>query len=652
MLFALHLVDFGVLLLFVAAVLAIGFYFRFGQQTSLDFFVAGRSMNWFPAGLSIAMALLSGLTFTAIPGEAYWAGLKLLLMPIAIWLAAPFLLWIFLPLCRGLQLCSVYEYLELRFDSTTRLVAALMFVGWRLLWMGGMLYACCQLVTVAAIVDIPLSVLIVFTGLLTTTYTFLGGMKAVIWTDVVKVFAVSAGILATIGSAWWQLKGGPSRVWEVASTLGRMESIDSQFSWTSDWTVWGIVPHFVLSVLIFYVADQITAQRYLATRSLRDAQRSFLVNCVTVSMLMLGLVYVGLCFVAFYHDHASQLRTKWIVNVDGDTRRSLTYADRDRMLGKPMTTTDSPPLLEWNDPADDVTAESVERLIAEQRLLHPNRKTPFENAKELFDEANPEQLDNTKLATRHPPKGSLMKGEIVLNTKAKNELVPWFAATQLPFGIAGFVVVGFAAAAMSALDSGLNAICCLLIFDFHRRYGWGRAWLARGLNKSVNELTETDERRLGQRLILVVGIAATLLSLMVARIEDVFSLMLGVATTFGTSLLGVFLLGICTRRATASGALLGLAFGSLFTIWLSVANSHMAWLWPFEQRFASIWQVTFGTLFTFVFGYVASLVWGIKKARGELRGLVVGCGRLGTRQIASGLGGESGGIRLWNSSRR
>lgn len=627
MLFALHFVDFGVLLLLTAALLTIGFYFRRSSQTSFDFFLASRSMNWLPVGLSIAMTLLSGIAFITIPGEAYWAGLRLLVLPIAIWLVAPFVLWWILPLFRGTQRCSIYEYLELRFNATTRLITSLLFVGWRFLWMGGMLSASCQLL--AIVTDVSVSVLIFVTGSIATAYSFLGGMKAVIWTDVVKVSAISAGMLAIIGSVWWQLRANPGRIWEVATSLGRTEIIDWQFSWNSAWTVWGIVPHFVLSVLVFYIADQITAQRYPTTRTLRDAQRSFLVNCITGSALTCGLIVVGLCLLVFYHDHPSQLRTKWFVNVDAETGRSLTSTDRDRLLGKPITTNNSNPLLDWNNPADEVTSESIERLVGEQRLLHPNRKTPFENSQQLFDEEHPDRLDVTRLATRHPPRGPLKNGEVVLNVRAKNELVLWFTSRQLPFGIAGIVVAGVFAAAMSTVDSGLNAICGLLIFDFHRRHGWGRVWLAKGLNKSAEELTDADDFRLGQSLILVVGAAAILLSWILASAEGASGLVLGIVSTFGASLLGVFLLGICTRRATAAGALLGLTFGSLFTVWLSVASNYAGWLWPFDQRLASIWPVPLGTAFTFAVGYVASFLSGMKRTRSELRGLVIGSGQIG-----------------------
>ena len=109
------------------------------------------------------------------------------------------------------------------------------------------------------------------------------------------------------------------------------------------------------------------------------------------------------------------------------------------------------------------------------------------------------------------------------------------------------------------MDSGLNSICTLLIVDFHRRLGIGRHWLARRLNKPVAELTEADELRIGRPLVLILGLCATVFSLIIAQINDIFAIMIEVVNTFGGPLLAVFLLGMFTRRATAAGVLPGIS---------------------------------------------------------------------------------------------
>jgi Na+/proline symporter len=184
---------------------------------------------------------------------------------------------------------------------------------------------------------------------------------------------------------------------------------------------------------------------------------------------------------------------------------------------------------------------------------------------------------------------------------------------------------------MSSVDSGLNSICTLLVMDLHRRYGWGKAWLARRIGKTPEDLDEVDELRLARPLTLVIGIGATLFSLVIAQIGEVFEIMIAVVNTFGAPLLAIFLLGMFTRRCTGAAALIALVAGTLFTLYLMAVNrfAFMAVVWPFEVRCDSIWTVTFGTLFTLVCGYVLSFFVGKRKPNIELRGLVVGCGTLG-----------------------
>jgi len=625
MLLALHPVDYGVLALYLAAMVAIGFYFSREQHTSQDFFLAGRSMGWFPIGLSVMATLLSALSYTGVPGAAYYAGFKYLLMPIAVWLTVPLLTSCVLPLYSGLQLYSVYEYLEMRFDAVVRFCSSLAFVFWRLLWLGGVLYAPCKVLVVAAGLEIPVWVLIVLLGAASTAYTFLGGMKAVLWTDVIQSFVMVTGLVMIIGGVWLQLDGGPLRVWQAANELGRTDLIETEFRWDSYWTAWGAIPHFALSMLSFYIADQITAQRFLTAKNLREARRSFYLNCISVSVMIPALAYTGLCLAAFYHDHPDALRPKWIANVDArataDPRTGASATD-------PQT---GEPLIAWDAPTDEFAAENLEQLVAQERLLRPNRREPFTDVEQLYKPDQPGQLDHNRLAARLPPLGSAQTGEVILHNQAQDELLPWFITSQLPWGVAGLILAALFSASMSSMDSGLNSICTLLIMDYHRRLGWGRQWLAARRGKRADELSEEDELHLARPMVLLIGVAATVFSLFVSRIDDIFSIMIAVVNTFGGPLLAVFLLALFTRRCTARGALTALLAGTLFTVWMAFSNKYdsMAWLWPFEQRLNDIWPLIFGVAFTLVVGVAVSFFAGRPKSKEELRGLVFGIGKLG-----------------------
>jgi Na+/proline symporter len=186
---------------------------------------------------------------------------------------------------------------------------------------------------------------------------------------------------------------------------------------------------------------------------------------------------------------------------------------------------------------------------------------------------------------------------------------------------------------MSSIDSGLNSICSLLVMDFHRRFGWAKKWLARRVHKDPSELNEADELRLAQPLTLGIGLAATVFAIGVSQIADIFTIMVSVANTFGAPLLGVFLLGMLTRRTTATAALAATLLGGLFTLGVTIFGKLAAadMLVSKDYAFADIWNVVFGVAFTVALGYVLSFVVGRRKSSAELRGLAAGCGTLGVR---------------------
>ncbi len=637
MLAALTTVDYGLLVFYLAGMVAIGVYFSGRQHSTKDFFLAGRAMGWFPLGLSLMATLISALTYTGLPGQAYYVGLKVLVMPLAVWTALPLIVGWVVPIYRGLGLYSIYEYLELRFDASTRLLASLLFVVWRLLWLGGVIYAPCKALLIASGWDLPTWPLILALGLITTFYTFLGGMKAVVWTDMIQGLVMLLGVGVVIAGVWWQLDGGPARVAEVAGGLGRLQAAELTFSWGDTWSLWGALPHWVLAMLSFYIADQITAQRFLTAKSITAARNSYLANAIALSLLMPGLMYIGLCLLTYYYDHPQQMRPEWVANVDAQTRLSITdpatrHKERlHRITGELVPDpTDGQPLLDPTRPEDEITPVTIHSLVQQSRLLDPNTKEPLTDADALLD-PDTNQVLIEKLAMRQPSGGKL-RGEIVLHRRAAEELLPRFIADNLAWGAAGVIFAALLAASMSSIDSGLNSICTLLVMDVHRRYGVGRAWLARRIGKQADELDETDELRLARPLTLAVGIAATLFSLAVAQVGEIFAIMIELVNTFGAPLLAVFLLGMFTRRMTAAAANVALVGGTLFTVYLMLTSRFdglAALLWPLEERLAGVWTVTFGTLATLLLGYVASFVLGKRKSKLDLRGLVVGLGTPG-----------------------
>lgn len=638
--------DYGVIVVYFAAMLGLGFYFSGQQKSTEDYFLGGRAFSWFPIGMSLMATLISAMSYTGLPGQAFDSGLVVLMHPVSVWIALPIIVGVVVPIYRGLALDSVYEYLELRFDARVRLLASLLFIGWRLLWLGGVIFAPCKLLILAAGWSIPDWPLLLLLGFITTAYTVLGGMKAVVWTDVIQGLMMLGGVAIVIVAVWLQV-GGPSRVTDVADNFHKLRLVDISFSWTSRWSIWGALPHWVLAMLSFYIADQITAQRFLSAKSVVAARNSFFLNTLALTFLLPGLVYIGVCLHTFYYDHPQQMRPEWVANVDAQTQRQITdEATRDnnrRRLNnvtkeEEVDPTVGQPLIDWKNKRDAITAANIPELVRQGKLRDPNSKEAFteETAAELIDSASG-QVQIERLAMRktledkNNKNPSKFRSELVLDSRAAEEVLPRFISKQLGWGVAGLIVAALLAASMSSIDSGLNSICSLLVIDLHRRYGMGRQWLANRLKKPVAELNEEDELKLAQPLTLIVGVAATLAALIVAQLGNVFTIMVEVANTFGAPLLAVFLLGMFTRRCTAAAAFWSLACGTVFTVALMLANQFNLLQQFIGLKMGGVWNVTFGTLFTFGLGYLLSFVAGHARSKLELKGLVAGCGTLGVR---------------------
>ena len=608
------IIDYSVLAAYLLLMILIGGYFSRQQRTSKDFFLAGRSMGWFPVGLSLMATLLSALSYTGIPGEAYKVGLNFVLYVIGIWLTVPVMLVVVMPLYHRLNIYSVYEYLEFRFNLGVRFMGSAIFIVWRLLWLGGVLFAPVKVVVVATgMNEMQQALLIVVLGAVSTGYTYLGGMKAVIWTDVIQTAVMVGGIAMIVGTVWINLDGGAARVWEVAGQLERTESLPTQVPegesfWSQEWLLWSMLPHAFLASLSFYIADQITAQRFLTTKSLGDAKRSFILNSVSASFMVGALTYVGLAMLAFYQENHQEMRPYWTLTMAEDPSGGKSLIDP--RTGKP-----------YIDKTTDITAE-LEDLITAGAILDPNRDVPLHSAEQVTDPATGAIVID-RLAKQDQKTGEL------LIQRGYDELMPNYIANFLPSGVAGLIFAALLAASMSSMDSGLNSISTLAIADFYRRLEWGRGALASWRGKEIDQLDEVDEFWLGRRLVLVIGVAATLFSLWVSRLENIFTIMISVCNTFGAPLLAVFFLGMFTRRTNAEGAMASMIVGLPMTIWL--AFGHDWGIWPFATKLDAVWAVTFGVLGTMTLGYGLSFVMGRPKSDDELRGLALGAGPLGVR---------------------
>ena len=290
--------GYAVLLIYLLVLLGIGWRFRSAGKDETSVFLAGRSMGYFPVGLSVMVTTFSALNYLAFPGEVYQHGLYVLVSLPVFFLAAVPIAQIWMPFFHRMKIVSVYEYFEKRFDWRVRALASGLFICWRLFWMAAALFASAQIMS--RLTGFPLTLAILAGGVIAAVYTALGGMKAVMWTDVLQFFVLFGAIVLCVCSC------GFGTAFQIAAGEGRLvpwypfDASCFSFDPRIRITVWsGLLGTFVM-FLSRYGADQMVMQRYFSARDLRAAQRGLWLNGF-VSVLALGLLAVfGLAMYATY----------------------------------------------------------------------------------------------------------------------------------------------------------------------------------------------------------------------------------------------------------------------------------------------------------------------------------------------------------------
>ncbi|MDH3709758.1 MAG: sodium/solute symporter, partial [Cyclobacteriaceae bacterium] len=293
--------DFGVvnwivLLLYLIVMVVMGIYFSKRERSTANYFLAGGRIPWWAAGISIYGTQLSAITFMAIPAVVYVSDWRLSVGSVMILLIVPIIIKYYLPFFRRLNITTAYEYLEQRFDLNVRILGSLTFILLQLGRMGVVLYL--PAIAIASVTGIDVYLCILIMGTISTAYTVLGGIEAVVWTDVIQVFVLLGGAITAIIIAIDGIDGGVEMVWEVG--MQREKFRFAELSWDPTRLVlWvGIVGFFFLN-LISYTSDQVVIQRYLTVKSEKEAARSLWTNgLITIPVIP---VFFGLGTVIYIY---------------------------------------------------------------------------------------------------------------------------------------------------------------------------------------------------------------------------------------------------------------------------------------------------------------------------------------------------------------
>lgn len=472
--------------------LAIGWWCRRRSRlTANSFFLGSGRVSWWAAAVSFFATGVSSISFMALPAKSFKEDWMAFGSAPAQSVAGMVTGFVFVGLLRRLNMTTVFDYLERRFDRRVRYFGAGLALLLKVIGRMGivMLLPALALATVTGL-NVYLSILLM--GGITTIYAMEGGFEAVVWTDVLQSAVMVGGVSVALWHIGASVPAGLVGVVHTANAAGKLHTISWSFDLTQS-TVWVFCGMFIGTVF-YQLSDQPLMQRMLATADERDAKRTVLWGNFIGLISGVVFFFVGTALWAFYQQH-------------------------------------------------------------------------------------PERLN---------PRLSL------------DTIFPYFIVNELAHGIIGLIIAGLFAAAMGALSSALNSAATVVVSDFYGTLQPGQ--------------TVEQRTRRAWWSTLVCGIVATGMALFLAwrNLPSLWDEFLRLAALLGGSLPGVFALGLLTRRAHATGALVGAVASIIGTWWLQTFTATSV----FFHTFAAI-------VFTFVVGYAVSLG-SAGRARGRsLRGLTI-----------------------------
>jgi len=274
------------------------YYSRSGgaQQNNNEYLMAGRSMSSIPVALSVLASFVSSIAILGNPAEVYTYGFQYWIQCFTNLISVPLMAMVFLPVYYNLRLTSSYEYLERRFSFSVRMLGSIVFVVQTVLYTAIVLYG--PSLTLESVTGFPLWLSTVLTGLVCTFYTTVGGMKAVIWTDVFQGIVMLVGMTTIIIVGTLKV-GSLGKVFDIAYKGHRLD-VDLSIDPTHRSTLWAFLIGGVFQMLPVYATNQTAVQRFLTTRSFKAAKRAVWMN-IPLNIFNTSLtVLTGLVIYAFY----------------------------------------------------------------------------------------------------------------------------------------------------------------------------------------------------------------------------------------------------------------------------------------------------------------------------------------------------------------
>ena len=300
----LHWIDMTIVVVSVVAAIVVGVYFANRQKSTADYYKAGSHIPAWAVGMSMFATIISSVTFLAYPGNAFKGNWLNLVQGLMVPIVLVGMVWFIVPLFRRVIKLSTYEYFERRFGVVARYWSSIAFLLEHFTKMGAVLYLMGLAATTFLGIDIQ--VIIIVIGIVVILLTFLGGMEAIVWMDVVQGFLLIFGGLLAVGMLFYLTDGGAATIFKVAGEFNKIDV--GPYDWDfQQKTFWVLVFNGMFYALQKYGTDQSMVQRYLVAKDEKSAKKATYLGVAMSVPTWALFMFVGTCLFVYYQVNTGML---------------------------------------------------------------------------------------------------------------------------------------------------------------------------------------------------------------------------------------------------------------------------------------------------------------------------------------------------------
>ena len=538
-----HLIDWTIVFAYILWLVWDGVKRTKLERTTESYFLANRSLPWWAVGLSVMATQLSAITLVGTTGQGYSDGMRFIQFYYGLPLAMIVLSLTLVPFFYRAKVYTAYEYLERRFDVKTRTLTSLLFLLSRGMSCGVIVAAPAVVLSVILNWNVTLTALLICVPAI--VYTILGGVQAVTWTDV-KVMGLTIFVLvAAIVILGMGLPDTVSVIdgLHIAGSSGRLEAFDFRFTLTETYTFWSGVIGGLFLMLSYFGCDQSQVQRYLTARSVNEARSSLLMSAYWKIPLQALVLFVGIFTFLFYLFHQPPM----LFNPVHDARvrtsqQGAAYVALEREFRDAFETRRRAAVAlaaAQHDGDAGARGRAAEDLRRDEAALRSIRSRAIDLVKGITGDASYTDV---------------------------NYIFPTFITTALPIGLVGLWIVAIITAATDSIAAELNSLATATVIDFYRRHFRPAA-------------TDAEYLRVSKFATTIWGLFACGVAVYASSLGSLIEVVNRFGSFFYGSILGVFALAILTRRATGTGAFVGLLAGMSAVAGVAFGRPEISFLW-------------------------------------------------------------------------